>query len=461
METAAAKAYAADLSGARPKPIPGSTPGRPEDRIILITHKNLASGLLKDGLEPITQRFERSLFQSLQSLELGEVEWLDVPDLLTFFEHHLGSSIIRALFGDRLLDQYPNFLRDLWEYDKGVMTLTHRIPRFLAPRIYNIRGKLLEYVKGWHSSAIASPSNKHEPKTDSFLDPLWGTRMMRDRYPALLGATGQDKASVASADLAAIWASVTNVVPSSAALILQIFRSERLLSSLRDSLFSLPNFQQGDTDTDAGFQAPSTKDLESIPLLLSMYAETLRFGVRIHIPRTAPYHELRIGSGSLVAPVPKGALMIVNTWLAHTDEVWDNKNGQRPLDEFWAERFLISSGPSSYASDTTASSGDRCSGDSQHPKVTLTGPAKKTAPTSSMSQVSRAGENSGLQQDEKDMGTRSSSVYFSTQGLEGAWVPFGGECLVHIGFSYTIRCLPIRHQPYLPAHLLRGAENGN
>ncbi|KAI3322050.1 hypothetical protein HD806DRAFT_536520 [Xylariaceae sp. AK1471] len=191
--------------------------------------------------------------------------------------------------------------------------------------------------------------------------------MMRERYHTLLQATGQDKKSVASTDPALIWASVTNVVPSSMTLALQVFRSQSTLCTLKTSLSRLSS-------------PPTTEELESIPLLLSMHAETLRFGVQIHIPRSAPYHDLHIGS----VTIPRNKLIMANTWIMQTDEaIWNTKNGQQPLDEYWAERFLID------PSDETS------------------GPTRKGAKHSPEL-------------------AKMNSKYFSTDALEGAWIPYGG-----------------------------------
>lgn len=166
---------------------------------------------------------------------------------------------------------------------------------------------------------------------------------------------------------------VTNVVPSSMTLILHLLRDESLLSDIR-------RICEADV-----LQRIDLKALESHPLLLSMYAETLRFGVQIHIPRESPHSDLKIGTKL----IPKGKMMLMNTWLAHTDEeLWNTKRGTRPLDQFWPHRFLIdlkdpSSGPTKRPIEAHADIGNR---DEKH------------------------GDPS-----------------FSTHGLEGAWIPFGGR----------------------------------
>ena len=133
-------------------------------------------------------------------------------------------------------------------------------------------------------------------------------------------------------------------------------------------------------------------DLESLdknPLLLSMYAETLRFGVQIHIPRTSPCTNLRIGTKL----IPKDKMILVNTWLAHTDEdVWNTRDGKYPLDQFWPQRFMLD------------------------PDDPSSGPVRKA------SQIRH--QPSSPSEDAPPAPSR-----FSTDGLEGAWIPFGGELL--------------------------------
>ena len=58
------------------------------------------------------------------------------------------------------------------------------------------------------------------------------------------------------------------------------------------------------------------KQLEQQPLLLAVYAETLRHGVQIHIPRHIPHDSLYIGH----CTIPRGQLLFVDTWLAHMDQ---------------------------------------------------------------------------------------------------------------------------------------------
>lgn len=123
-------------------------------------------------------------------------------------------------------------------------------------------------------------------------------------------------------------------------------------------------------------------ELSKIPLLASLYAETLRFGVQIHIPRDAPHHQVRVGKSIL----PKKSFIMMNTWLAHSDvDAWNTQDGRQPLDEFWPHRFLV------YPEDPTS------------------GPSRKPFALTE-----------GLQ-------TKNNKPIFSTEGLQGSWIPYGSK----------------------------------
>ncbi|KAI1371821.1 cytochrome P450 [Hypoxylon crocopeplum] len=257
MRQEAVNAYLADTSGTRHKPIPGSTPN-PQDRISFMTHENLTAGILQNGLDPATDRFKEYLEESLQTLDIGH-DWAYMLDMTEFFQYHLGTALIRTLFGKGPLDQDTNFIQDLWEYDEGVMNLAQRFPRLWIPKIYRVRDKLLATVSRWHANAVNCAETSKDDN-DGEADSIWGTKMMKERYRTLLGATAHDEASIRR-----------DCRPLDDDHAIHIFRSPPLLSSLRDALSHHS-------------PSPSIKELESVPLLISTYAETLRFVIHIHVP---------------------------------------------------------------------------------------------------------------------------------------------------------------------------------
>lgn len=199
----AADVYAADTSGSQFKPIEGSDVSC-QNRVSYLTHENLTKGLLGSGLAPATNRFEIALTESLCSENIDQ-DWIYYPDFLEFYENHVGTAIIKALFGSELLRQNPGFYHDFWAYDKVIMKLAQRIPIFWIPNAYRIRKKLLMSIKRWHEFARErSMTEGNIQQGDD--DPFWGSEMVRERHKMLLNIGSQDYDSVAATDLGLIWA---------------------------------------------------------------------------------------------------------------------------------------------------------------------------------------------------------------------------------------------------------------
>ncbi|KAF2837774.1 cytochrome P450 [Patellaria atrata CBS 101060] len=360
--------YFNDTSGSRTKPIPGSNIA-PHNRVGYKTHENILHGILGAGHVHAFNRYENAIFKELNGLEIGD-EWVEYPDFTDFYHDSVGTCILRMLYGPTISED-PVFNRNLWKYDSWVMSLAKRLPRFLIPEAYRLRDYMLGALKNWHALAREGSKNAiYDREADS--DPFWGRKMMRERHEMQLTIDNQDYDSIASAELAMVWASVANIVPSTMSLALHVFLDKPALADIRTSVAST---------VEPGERLKfDIRKLEKQNLLLSMYAETLRFTVQLHVPRCSPYEDVTIGGVS----IPNGQAMVINTWLAHTDEdSWDTRNGAYPLTSFWGKRFLVD------------------------PKDPSSGPGHKkpkTAPSD----------------------TQSNEHYFSTYGLEGAWIPYGG-----------------------------------
>ena len=128
--------------------------------------------------------------------------------------------------------------------------------------------------------------------------------------------------------------------------------------------------------------------LGSDPLLQSIFAETTRLRVVGIIARTVVGGDFQLGKWS----IPQGSLVGLSSRAgALNKDVWNagTESDPHPLEEFWEERFLI------------------------YPENPYSGPLRKHEATSSP----KWPETSKEPQD---------APIFSLQGLQGAYIPFGG-----------------------------------
>ncbi len=87
------------------------------------------------------------------------------------------------------------------------------------------------------------------------------------------------------------------------------------------------------------------KKLQQVPLLASACAEVLRLYVATAMARTPERADFKLGDWT----IPKGKHMIFSTYDAHRDSdafamYMGSDDDFRPLDTFWAERFLVNRG---------------------------------------------------------------------------------------------------------------------
>ncbi|KAI1457886.1 Pfs, NACHT and ankyrin domain protein [Annulohypoxylon moriforme] len=362
-----------DNSGPFPQPHPLSNVF-PHNRVEALTHGVSFRGLTGPGLRPLTQRYTKRVPMNFKDFA---TEWSEFGDLARFFRERVGEPILRAILGPTMFRLNPTFLEDLFEYDKALPYYAYCMPRFLMPKAYRVRERLADQFKLWYQYARehADPSLID---ADGDGDPIWGSEMMRNRQQ-LLHADEHDDDTLAHLDTGLAWASVGNLVPTTMLSVYHIFRDRGLLRRVRHDLQEYLS-----TQTQTIHELDPQQLAKDVPLLSSIYAETMRLYIRIYSMYSSPHEEVHVGKWKL----PKGALALVTSHPNHMDaSFWNTRDGKHPVETFWADRFMVdpfdpSSGPI-------------------NPKCNDTLPRPKEASS-----------------DQKP--------YFSMEGCQGAWLPYGG-----------------------------------
>ena len=144
--------------------------------------------------------------------------------------------------------------------------------------------------------------------------------------------------------------------------IIEVFKDVELLRRVREEL------EKASPD---GINI--NKDIDRIltlPLLQSIYAEVLRLRVEVQSVFYSERENIIVNQWQF----PKKSLLLVPVGPAHMDaDFWNTRDGEYPLDRFWADRFLIypndgRSGPQRKLSDQPRSYHSNDLETSDHPE---------------------------------------------------------------------------------------------
>ena len=196
--------YAADDSGVNVAPLPGSKV-KAEHRLnyhqVRAAHKHLSG----PGLVHMTERFLMILRRRMDESQIGP-EWIEMPDLYRFLQIEVFHAAVEAMCGSYLLSQYPTFVEDFWEFDRSAPMLFKALPRWISPKPYEVRGRLLEAIKNWHKLAHANSDCTKIGADDAEWDPYFGSKLIRARQEYCLGMEFMNADALAAEDLGLIFA---------------------------------------------------------------------------------------------------------------------------------------------------------------------------------------------------------------------------------------------------------------
>ncbi|KAI0594165.1 cytochrome P450 [Biscogniauxia sp. FL1348] len=365
--------YLSDKSGAGLKPRKDSNVP-PERRITFLVSHNLHTFLSSCYLDGISGRYSTMLRQRVDSIDIQR-EWVSWPNLFDFLQRTTLIPEIEALFGLKLLELNPSFIDDLLVFTRHVPDFLRLRPWWLNPQAHRARNRLIQYVKRWHEYAQKHVDFTEISDQDLDWEPFWGSKLMRVRQQYEHKTAAMNSEARACEDVGLIWASTTNVQNTVFWLFYEVLRDPDLKAHLVKEVLEcrIPNAVDGITTFDI-------KKLTAQPLLQSTYAEVLRLYVGVAISRTTGYEDIKIDNYT----IPQNSLvMTYSRAMALDTDAWirAGRTLRKPLEEFDAERFLV---------DT----------DWARPGV------------SSMTDTTNTRGN----------GKRR----FSTDGLLGLWVPYGG-----------------------------------
>lgn len=197
-----------DESGTAPTPAPGFEHLLPEQRYFYSMHRAM-HGLLQgqtlvNMLEQFIQRFSVRVDART---EIGYDEWTVVDDLYGMMRDDLFHAAMGALCGDHLFEVAPDFAAHFWEFDASLPYIFKKIPRWLIPKAYAARERIMADIHNWLDYADKHFDWTDEEKVEADWEPIYGAKLMRVRQKVYRGFD-QRRLADAPAELGLFWAYV-------------------------------------------------------------------------------------------------------------------------------------------------------------------------------------------------------------------------------------------------------------
>ncbi|KAF2653089.1 Pfs, NACHT and ankyrin domain protein, partial [Lophiostoma macrostomum CBS 122681] len=325
----AVKLYDLDDSGGGHVPHPDSSV-EARNRVDYRTHQSMSRFLIGEGGSPFWHRFADYATTGLCELHRrigngGEVQ----DDLMQLVGDEVMAPFLDAICGPHLLRLNPRFLEDFWEFDHHMPTLLKGIPRLFSLGAHACRTRALDAVKKWHN--FARENYTAAALSSDGDDPFWGTKLFRERHAMFLDMDGFDRDAVASEDLGAI---ARNSISATSWTVYELFRDPELLRKIREETDSCVVTQS------SGRIQFDIDRLLRLPLLQSVYAETLRLRMHFYLIRMPDKVDMAVKDWM----IPRQKVIVTSTTAAHMDrKAWNTGfNNEHPVTKFWSERFLTS-----------------------------------------------------------------------------------------------------------------------
>ncbi|RAQ99500.1 cytochrome p450 [Stemphylium lycopersici] len=258
-------------------------------------------------------------------------EWKEIPDLFAFLQHHVTHAIATTLLGSSLIASYPGIVDDLWIHIEATDQFFMGLPRFVIPKAYAARDRILSNIGSWTAK---SEDLRRQNKVNTTWDPVAGSGLLQERE-ALYGAMpGHGVEGRSAQTLGLLYGGTSLTVPVTFWYLFETLRNP----DLRARVSALIDGHANPESSTYNFMQLTTR-----PLLQSLHAETTRLYSSNLAVRQVTADVYALDDKYTIA---KGTqVFLVNKYSGQFEPGWAQTRPQaltRPLETFWAERFLVS-----------------------------------------------------------------------------------------------------------------------
>lgn len=308
--------------------------------------------LSDSDLASITKAYITVLSSNMHDKMFQVDTWTGIEDLWSFIQLVILRCTSDTLFGSALLKQYPRMVRDYLEFNTAIEGFVHGMPSIMLFASTKPRDRLHQGIGNW--------TRANSPTFDIADVPEWdlnmGSRFIREHYNACqtdeddqisIGSRAAEVLRIihrlvatpvqidihiqASQKLTTDYRVNNELAPSTFWLTVEILRKSHLVRSMKANIDQYFSATTNDYDV---------LGLTQVPFVQSIQAEVRRLRTATCVIRTNQTDGFPLDKHW---SLPKGATVAMFSQdISLNTDVWKKSQPQaleRPLEEFWAERF--------------------------------------------------------------------------------------------------------------------------
>lgn len=283
-----------------------------------------------ERVNELTSHFTRVLEEVLDK-DAQEIVQLEEIGLYEWLRDRMFTASTTALMGEKLLQMYPEYCRDFYQFDKEFLSFFFQLPKFMMGDAFTNRDRIFDKLQQWskemHKLSGGTPVDPEGPAWE----PLFGSRLNRARQLDYKNRKLNTRTGSAL-DLGITFGLSSNVIPATGWMLMHILDPKADSTILPRVMEELRQAEKEDGSLDI-------PTLVSQPLLQSIWTETLRLYTDVLVTRNLP-EDLTVPldeDGKRQVTFRKGDNVFAPSWLGHHDAAaW---SGGAPYEQFYAERF--------------------------------------------------------------------------------------------------------------------------
>ncbi|KAI4952608.1 hypothetical protein J4E91_003080 [Alternaria rosae] len=267
--------------------------------------------------------------------------WTQIEDVWSFFQQVLTRCSMEALFGSAIFKQYPGLIKDYWKFEDAIQGFLPVLPWFATPRPYKEPlDRLCQGIEKWLRVNHSGTEFAKTGSDDADWDEHRGSKFIQERDDIVAKAMLPLETRTAEM-LDIIHCSNVDLIPSSIWSMIELLRKPYLAGHVTDIASEHKPTKAATCDVNG---------IIARPLYQSLQAEVSRLRIAQYMICTNPTAKVAVDS-EWTLPKESNAISFSQDYALNT-KVWANAPPHavsKPLEEFWAERFLAPSKDASKA----------------------------------------------------------------------------------------------------------------